>query len=83
MDLLAVMEWLLIACLTLPWLLVYMGLHVGWHEATGGEPYDFRGRPAIVCNFLAGYGSKTGDVQGETRIERACVSLADSQQNKL
>jgi zinc/manganese transport system permease protein len=28
MDLLSVMKWPLIACLTLPWLLVYMGLHV-------------------------------------------------------
>ncbi|HOW68145.1 MAG TPA: metal ABC transporter permease [Candidatus Paceibacterota bacterium] len=28
MDLLSVMMWPLIACLTLPWLLVYMGLHV-------------------------------------------------------
>lgn len=28
MDILAVMKWPLLACLTLPWLLVYMGLHV-------------------------------------------------------
>lgn len=32
MDLLALMKWPLIACLTLPWLLVYLGLHVVQRE---------------------------------------------------